>query len=78
MKCLQNGWDEVVGTQNATCRKKIENGINSRRQAAFTTLLGKLKYQSIGVLVNTQLGLSGDVDDLKKMRCSQNEWCGMV
>ena len=49
-----------------------------KRQAAFTTLLGKPKYQSIGILVNTQLGLSGDVDDLKKMRCSQNERCGMV
>ena len=54
------------------------NGINSARQAEFTTLLGRPKYRSIGVLANTQLCLDDDVDDLKEMRCSQNEWFGMV
>ena len=36
------------------------------RQATFTTLLGKPKYQSMGVLENNQLGSSGDADDLKR------------
>ena len=35
------------------CAGISREGVNSRRQAAFTTLLGKPKYQSIGVLANT-------------------------
>ena len=58
--------------------EKVENGINSTGKPRLQHYLASRKYQSIGVLVNTQLGLSGDVDDLKKMRYSQNERCGMV
>ena len=54
-----------------------KNGINSGRQAAFTALLGRPKYQSIGVITNTQLCLCDDADDLKRWdvhRMNGVEW----